>query len=241
VHAHAKLTLRLHIVGVRSDGYHLLDAEMVALDLADTLTLTPGDGVEVAGPAADDVPVDGTNLAFRAMEVAGIRAHLHIHKEIPAGAGLGGGSSDAGAVLRWAGLDDPASAVRLGADVPFCASGEARARVGGVGEVVEPLAFEEQVVTLVIPPFGVSTAAVYAAWDRLGGPRRHDNDLEPAAIAVEPRLSAWKERITRRCRIEPTLAGSGATWFVPGSHAFLRDEIGHDARVVIARTARPIA
>jgi len=136
--APAKLTLRLRVTGVRPDGYHELDAEMVTVDLADELRFDEGsDGLEVAGPAARGVPTDDGNLVRRALVAVGRRARVRLHKRIPAGAGLGGGSADAAAVLRWAGIDDVDVAARLGADVPFCLRG-GRARVRGVGEVVEP-------------------------------------------------------------------------------------------------------
>ncbi len=217
--APAKLTVSLRITGVRDDGYHLLDAEMVTIDLADELTFSPGDGLEVrAGPAGDPIPTGEDNLVRRALAAAGRTAHVRLTKAIPAGAGLGGGSADAAAVLRWAGVHDPSVAVALGADVPFCLRG-GRARVRGVGEDVEPLAPVETAFTLLIPPFGCSTVAVYRAWDRLGGPTAAGaNDLEPAALAVEPRLAEWRDRLGDATGRTPVLAGSGSTWFVEGAH-----------------------
>ena len=140
--APAKLTMTLRVIGVRADGYHLIDAEMVTLDLADTLTIADGgDGITVGGPYAAGVPTDDANLVVRALRLTGRRGGVHIDKQIPSGGGLGGGSADAAAVLRWAGHTDLAAASRLGADVPFCLVG-GRARVTGIGEVVEPLDHE---------------------------------------------------------------------------------------------------
>lgn len=217
--AEAKLTVSLRVTGVRDDGYHLVEAEMVSLDLADTLTFGPGDGLEVVTAATGlAVPADDDNLVRRALALVGRTAHVHLAKRIPAGGGLGGGSADAAAVLRWAGVDDPAVAVRLGADVPFCLRG-GRARVTGIGEVLEPLPFVAATYTLCAPPFGCATPAVYAAWDELGGPTADGpNDLEPAALRVEPRLAAWRDRLGDATGLTPTLAGSGSTWFVPGAH-----------------------
>jgi 4-diphosphocytidyl-2-C-methyl-D-erythritol kinase len=219
VEAPAKLTLELRVTGVRADGYHLLDAEMVTLDLADVLTITPGGaGLTVSGAYADGVPLDGRNIAVAALRLAGVDAAVHIDKRIPHGGGLGGGSADAAAVLRWAGVDDLAAAARIGADVPFCVVG-GRARVRGIGELLEPLEPLDLDITLVIPPLRVDTAAAYRAWDALGGPTADGvNDLEPAAIAVEPALAGWKQRIAEAAGIAPTLAGSGATWFLIGHH-----------------------
>jgi 4-diphosphocytidyl-2-C-methyl-D-erythritol kinase len=218
--APAKLTLSLRIKGVRNDGYHLIDAEMVSLDLADSLQLDPGDGLVIEGGAGGSVPGGPDNLVIRALRLAGRRAAVRLYKRIPAGAGLGGGSADAAAVLRWAGLLDVKLAVSLGADVPFCLFG-GRARVSGVGEVLSPLPFSEvdgRAYTLLTPPLQVSTAAVYQAWDRLGGPTGdRGNDLEPAALAVEPKLAKWRDRLGDATGETPWLAGSGGTWFVAGS------------------------
>ena len=80
---------------------------MVALDLADVVTIDPaGAGITVGGPYAAGVPVDGTNLVARALQLAGRTAGVHVDKRIPHGGGLGGGSADAAAMLRWAGFDD---------------------------------------------------------------------------------------------------------------------------------------
>jgi 4-diphosphocytidyl-2-C-methyl-D-erythritol kinase len=140
-------------------------------------------------------------------------------------------------VLRWGGISDPAAAVVIGADVAFSLVG-GRARVRGIGEVIEPLPHVERVVTLVIPPLTVSTRAAYAAWDELGGPTGEgQNDLEPAAIRVTPELAGWRDRIGDLCGETPALAGSGSTWWVAGEHsnalAALSDE---GAEIVAART-----
>ena len=138
---------------------------------------------------------------------------MELAKRIPAGAGLGGGSSDAAAVLRWAGVDDPMVAASIGADVPFCVRG-GRARVRGIGEVVEALPFEDRTYTLLTPPFGCSTVEVYRAWDALGGPTAPGaNDLEPAALRIEPRLAEWRDRLagaTGRIRGWPAAAAPGS-------------------------------
>jgi 4-diphosphocytidyl-2-C-methyl-D-erythritol kinase len=229
--APAKLTLSLRVVGVRADGFHLLDAEMVSVSLADVVDVGPGEGLELEGPHAAGVPVDQTNLVCRALAACGCTARVRVEKHIPAGAGLGGGSADAAAVLRWAGCTDLAVAASLGSDVPFCLVG-GRARVTGGGEVVEPLPPEDQVFTLLVPPVAVPTAAVYTAWDELGGPTGEGgNDLEPAALAVAPELSRWRDRLGDATGVEPRLTGSGSTWFVEG-------EFPGPDRIVV-RTVRP--
>ncbi|CAB4363514.1 MAG: 4-(cytidine 5'-diphospho)-2-C-methyl-D-erythritol kinase [Actinobacteria bacterium] len=220
ISAPAKLTLELRCTGVRSDGYHLIDSEMVTLEFADTLSIDASTtGLSADGPFAMGMPLDDSNLVAKALLLAGRSAAVHIHKVIPHGGGLGGGSSDAAAVLRWAGYTDVVGASQLGADVSFCLVG-GRARVRGIGEIVEPLEFRAMDITLVIPPLTVSTPAVYRAWDELGAPRSDGpNDLEPAALAVEPQLTRWRDRIREVAGIAPTLAGSGATWFLVGRHS----------------------
>ena len=217
--APAKLTLSLRITGVRDDGYHLIDAEMVTLDLADRLIIDPeGSGVEVAGADGGGmVPADADNLVVRALELCGRSARVRIDKHILPGAGLGGGSADAAAILRWAGFDDPVAAAGIGADVAFCLRG-GRARVTGIGEQLQPLAGEPATFTLLTPPLHCSTPTVYARWDELGGPRGdHGNDLEPAAVAAYPELARFRDQLGDDAGVRPRLAGSGSTWFVEGA------------------------
>ncbi len=256
--APAKLTRSLRVVGRRADGYHLLEAEMISLDWGDELFIGPGSGLEVVdetpwpGPA---VPAGPDNLVSRALGLAGRDASVRLVKRIPAGAGLGGGSSDAAAVLRWAGVrPDPGGferAARLGADVPFCLLG-GRARVGGVGERVEalePLALE---VSLLLVPLACSTPAVYAQWDRMhpdgSQPLENPvavNDLEGAALVVEPGLVRWREAWGRATGLTPRLAGSGSTWFVDEARPDLAGPFpdpagsGPPGFVVVTRIDRP--
>lgn len=217
VRAPAKLTVSLRITGVRDDGYHELDAEMVSVSLFDDVHLEPApssslevrrDGVVRAGEPDD--------LVLAALAACGRTARVVLDKRIPAGAGLGGGSADAAAVLRWAGVDDPLLAASIGADVAFCVVG-GRARVRGIGELVEPLAHRTGSYTLFTPPLHASTPEVYRRWDELGGPRGdHGNDLEPAAIDRYPELARWRDEFGERVGERPRLAGSGSTWFVEG-------------------------
>ncbi len=243
--APAKLTVSLRVTGVRADGYHELDAEMVTLSLADQLDFTDGgSGLMVAadpGTRADAMPPLDVNLIGRALSACGRRAAVRLTKRIPLGGGLGGGSANAAAVLRWAGCSDPAVAACLGADVPFCLLG-GRARVEGVGERVTPLPFEARDYLLVLPPFGVDTGRVFRAWDagRRGG---EPNALTAAALDVEPRLARWRDALGDLAGAEPALAGSGSTWFVEGGPAEMGTasapslRLGNEsARLVRART-----
>jgi 4-diphosphocytidyl-2-C-methyl-D-erythritol kinase len=222
--AHAKLTVSLKLVGIRSDGFHLVDAEMVSLDLADTLMFSHGSGLTItmADSASGGLAVTRgeDNLVSRALQAVGRQAHVAIVKRIPAGGGLGGGSSDAAAVYRWAKRTQKADVVaasNLGADVSFCING-GRARVRGIGEIIDPLPFVSRTYTLCTPPFGVSTPAAYQAWDGLGMPIDNGpNDLEAGALEVEPRLAHYRDVLGNLSGQQPTLAGSGSTWFVEGA------------------------
>lgn len=220
--APAKLTVSLRLTGLRDDGMHLIDAEMVSVDLFDTLTITDGDGVFMDGPAAGALRgrTDGTDLVSAALALVARSVRVDVHKEIPAGAGLGGGSSDAAAILRWAGFDDVEAAAQLGADVAFCLTGR-RARVRGIGEVLDPLAPVERTFTLLIPPVHCSTPRVYRQWDEMGGPTAsvdawEPNDLTSAAVAAYPEIAEWRDRLHHDTGARARLAGSGSTWFVEG-------------------------
>lgn len=243
--APAKLTLSLRVTGIRPDGLHLIEAEMVTLDLADVLEVDPqSDGLEINGRFARELNANQenfeNNLVSKALRLVGRKAHVTITKNIPSEGGLGGGSADAAAILRWAGFTDFVEAAKLGADIAFCLIG-GRANVTGIGEIIEPLEKIQRDITLVILPFGVSTPAVYRAFDQLTdfgrSPLKHAgvNDLEVAAIKVEPRLATWKEKITKACGTEPTLAGSGSTWWLDGKFDDLANQLS-DAEVITTKT-----
>ncbi|MGH9089733.1 MAG: 4-(cytidine 5'-diphospho)-2-C-methyl-D-erythritol kinase [Acidimicrobiales bacterium] len=240
--APAKLTVSLRVVGFRPDGYHELEAEMVSLDLADQLEIDPGgDGLEVVaepGSGIEVMPDAGDdNLVRRALAAVGRRAHVRLRKRIPVGGGLGGGSSDAAAVLRWAGVRDLAVAARLGADVPFCVHG-GRALVRGIGESVAPREHVDRSFVLLLPPFGVDTGAVYREWDQRAMRRESTrdlrrkgpvNDLTAPALTAEPRLRPWSDRFGEVTGREPSLAGSGSTWWVEGTPS----ELGLDGQATL--------
>ena len=194
---------------MRADGYHLIDAEMVSLSLHDVVTIDPaGDGVSATGRYASGVPTDDRNLVAKALWLVERRAHVTVDKRIPHGGGLGGGSSDAAAVLRWAGFDDARSPPPSSA--PTCRSAWSAAAPGSAASVRSwnRCRSSTSYVTLVVPPLAVSTAAAYRAWDELGGPTADGpNDLEPAAIRVEPELAAWRDRIGDASGETPVLAG----------------------------------
>ena len=252
--APAKLTWSLHVVGTRPDGYHLLDAEMLTLDLADTVELDETEDaatrftVATEPPAgAKDAVLGSGELIGRALELVGRHAHVSLTKRIPLGAGLGGGSADAAAVLRWAECTDPDRAVQLGADVPFCCVG-GRASVRGIGEVVEPLEPVSRTFTLALPAFGVDTAQCYEVFDSLDDRDRHHprNDLTVAAETVAPKLVAVRAMLEDRSGLAFVLAGSGSTMYCEGDPFGLAGVLtevietrGGPVRLLLARTAEP--
>lgn len=181
--APGKVNLGLRILGRRPDGYHRLESLFLPIDLADTLGLAlrpaPGVGLALRGECAG-VPADARNLAVRAAEAFLAEAAqpggvaIALDKRLPAPGGLGGGSSDAGAVLRGLaellpGAVAPARlralALELGADVPFFLAPEP-ALVTGIGEEILPVeGLGPLALLLAHPGVGLATAAVYAAYD----------------------------------------------------------------------------
>lgn len=245
--APAKLTLSLRITGVRDDGLHELQAEMVTIDLAETSTFSEGSGLTVIDGVVGDLglaTLTDDNLVDRALALVGRTAAVRLTKRIPVGVGLGGGSADAAAVLRWGGVTSPHIAAQLGSDVPFCVAG-GRANVSGVGDCVTPLGFQDRKFVLLLPPISVDTGAVYRAWDYL---HRKDcsssdtedsgNDLEEAALVVAPQLRHWRETFAGITGRRPRLAGSGSTWFVEGSPEEL--DLGNRSSLVLGSIRAPL-
>src|SRR5262245_36547521 len=184
--APGKVNLGLRVLGRRADGYHLLESLFAPIDLADTVTLAlrpePGVALHVTGDAAG-VPADASNLAVRAAAAFLAEAEhpggvaLELAKQLPAPGGLGGGSSDAGAVLRGLAELLPgrvapvrlrALALGLGADVPFFLA-PAPALVTGIGEEILPVdGLPALALLLAHPGLPLATAAVYRELDAAG-------------------------------------------------------------------------
>ena len=242
--APAKLNLFLHIVGKRQDGYHLLESLVVFTEFGDRLEVFPAHmlSLEITGQFANDLQESiETNHVLKAARLlqpyaGGQGARIMLHKSIPTGAGLGGGSSDAAAAIRvlcelWNIL--PAKkilqdiALNIGSDVPVCLEGTS-AIMSGIGEVVSPVNLKEYPYVLLINPRKpLLTASVYkqfsgafagagfsirgSLFDSLGGTY---NMLESPATALMPVLkdilSAVKS--TKGCRLA-RMSGSGATCF----------------------------
>ncbi len=219
VTAPAKLNLFLHVTGRRTDGYHELDSLVTFLDLADHITLEPWreDRLAVAGPFAAGVPRGDDNLIWRA--IAALRAAgvdvpplaITLDKQMPAEAGLGGGSADAAAVLaalaslpehdvRHDGLLRLAAG--LGADLPACLTCR-DVRIAGIGERMTRVHDLPRLpVVLVVPPVGCATGAIFQG---LGG--RHGAPAPPLPAGTDiTGLSIWLAGATANALQEPAIA-----------------------------------
>jgi 4-diphosphocytidyl-2-C-methyl-D-erythritol kinase len=203
--ARAKLNLYLHVTGRRPDGYHILQSLVAFADTGDLLTFTPGSGfsLDICGPFAGDAPPGAGNIVTKA--VLGFAAHMRrapdvhirLEKNLPAGAGLGGGSADAAAAVRglldlWelsaddiGGLD--AFLLSLGADVPVCFHGR-MAHMGGIGEDIRPVcaAFDIPLV-MAHPGEPCRTAQVF---------RLYNGEHSSQAAELPPRFETMDELLS---------------------------------------------
>ncbi len=210
--AHAKINLSLSVLGVRPDGHHAVATLIQAISLHDLLLAAPAEATSLAGGFDDDLVL----RAASRLEVAAGRplpTAFRLLKRVPAGAGLGGGSSDAATALRALarlhhveGVDLAAVAAGVGADVPFFLNGGA-ALATGRGESLRPAAPERTWYALAWPGFEVDTAAVYRRWDAVGGDG--GNHLARAALEVEPRLRGFAQALGEGWR----MTGSGSAFF----------------------------
>ncbi len=246
--APAKINLYLRVTGRRADGYHELDSIFIPIDWCDQvrIEIRPASATSVMlrcnRPELSD-PV--ANLAARAASAFareyGLAAQIMIdlEKHLPAGAGLGGGSSDAGAVLRMLAATHAVAAdarlakvaVSIGADVPFFLDPRP-ARVRGIGEQIEPLPEMPRLfLVLAVPPIEVPTARIFRALDPadwsgaipsadlaaiLNGQFPHGatvNDLGAPAMALYPRIAELKAVIEARGAIAAAMSGSGGSVF----------------------------
>lgn len=201
--AYAKLNLFLDITNRRSDGYHELKTVMQSIDIYDelTFTLTDGVGIELRCERPD-VPTDERNLVWKGIMAAldyancqpGCKITVDIVKNIPSGAGMGGGSADcAAAILAMNKLfylcmsrEELITAAKMcGADVPFCVTG-GTALCEGIGEVMTPLSAPEGVYFAVVKPDeSISTPAAYKAFDERGRFSAGDYERFEAALKSE--------------------------------------------------------
>lgn len=224
--APAKINLALHVIGQQADGYHLLDSLVVFADVGDSLSITTADSMSltVDGPFAKGVPEDARNLVWKAVEQSGTTARITLTKNLPHGAGIGGGSSDAAAALRA--VTRPDLALGLGADVPVCLNSRPQ-RMQGIGDVLSDVPDCPSFwMVLVNPKAHVPTADVFKALatkvnpamepfpsegDWLAWMAAQRNDLQRAAMHYAPviaeALGALDDALLTR------MSGSGSTCF----------------------------
>lgn len=241
VRAYAKINLGLRILGRRPDGFHELRTVFQTISLADRLTVTlqPGRGVDLELAGDDGGAGPQANLAARAAALAAEkfklrgRIRLCLEKRIPVGAGLGGGSSDAAAVLRalarWATPPPDVAdllplAAELGSDVPAFLFGGTVLGLGR-GEHVFPLPdLGGWHGILALPPAGpwsaVSTVTAFQAWDRRHPRRRPtdsglplENDFEPALRSLSPAFADLRRALKASGARWVGLTGSGAAFY----------------------------
>jgi 4-diphosphocytidyl-2-C-methyl-D-erythritol kinase len=245
--AFAKVNYALEVRGLRDDGYHEIASVLQSISLADELEIERSrggfellfepEGVEV-GPLEENTVYKAWALLW---EVSGheLPARIRLHKRIPAGAGLGGGSADAAAVLvgmnelfdlELDAEDLRVIGARIGADVPFCLSG-GTALGEGIGEVLTPLPAPPAHHLLVIKPErGADTAEIYRAYDERRPKNRASvepvvaalrsgdlpalalavgNDLEPVTRDLVPEVAACERQLLQEGALGAAMSGTG--------------------------------
>jgi 4-diphosphocytidyl-2-C-methyl-D-erythritol kinase len=242
VHPYAKINWSLRVTGRRADGFHDLETIFQSISLHDTLTFTPASELSLT---CDDpsIPTDETNLVLRAARALGAPpVAIHLQKRIPAGGGLGGGSSNAAATLvtlaRLFALDTPLApiALQLGSDVPFFLLG-GTAYATGRGEVLTPLPSPARTpLLLLMPEERVMTGEAFAGLRQfspalgidayralLAKPEVLVNDFEPSVFAKLPRLGTLKARLRDEGAVWSGMSGSGSTIVAAFADARTRD------------------
>lgn len=247
--AYGKVNISLDVVGKREDGYHLLRMIMQTVDIYDELIFEKcEEGIHITCDK-EFVPTDKRNLVYKAIELfnttykvqGGVK--VHINKNIPVEAGMAGGSTDAAAALK--GVRDlympnvsdkelMELGVKIGADVPYCILG-GTALCEGIGEVITPLKpFQNKILVVVKPNFGVSTVAVYKAFDINSIEKHPDTEtlidamekdnvlyvannmmnlLENVTIKNHEEIQQIKEYMEKEGSLGAMMSGSGPTVF----------------------------
>ena len=236
VRSHAKINWALRILGRRPDGYHDLETLFQTVSLHDTLIFT--EAAELTLTCDDpSIPTDETNLVIRAARILGVPpVRIELHKRIPAGGGLGGGSSNAAATLvtlaRMFGMDErdlPEMALQLGSDVPFFLLG-GTAYGTGRGEELIPLRRRDGIpLIMLFPAERVSTPEAFRSITRYTQPRGVEhyaemvdgdllahaasltNDFEAAVFPRLPHLGTMKSDLLARGAAWAGMTGSGST------------------------------
>ena len=202
--SHAKVNLWLRILGRREDGFHEVETRLVKVGVADTVSLALADAADGIRLTCNvpGIPTDDSNLAIKALKAFEARAGVsrgwivHLEKRIPHGAGLGGGSSNAAAVLKAANqlLDNPLSmealleiAASIGSDVPCFLLDTPAADGTGRGEKVVPVEFPWRLpLVLIKPPFPIPTPWAYKNWS---------TSKELSGVSYAPQLCPWGDMV----------------------------------------------
>ena len=241
--APAKLNLFLHIIGRRKDGYHLLQSAFQLIDWCDRVTLSKTSSSRISRikpiPGIDeseDLVIRAATLLQRQFNVS-MGVEITLHKALPVGAGLGGGSSDAASTLiglnsLWnlhlSSKELMALGLQLGADVPFFIHG-GNAFVEGIGEVIQAITLPEQSFIVIFPNRGIATKALFEhpeltrdhapiTIDRfLASPLPHQayiNDCQAVAMQICPEVRDAIDWITKALpSAKPQMSGSGSSVF----------------------------
>ena len=232
INAYAKINLSLALTGVREDGYHTLHSIMQTVSLCDTLEIERAEQnsftcTEPALESGSNLCIKARDAFYRATGLQGC-VRIHLDKQIPTGAGLGGGSADAAAVLRALNrlYGEPLTnqalltlSATLGADVPFCLHG-GTCLCTGIGEVLTPIEDAKPLYLVIAKGAdGLSTPDMYRrmdavkeTWssaDRTG----YFNDFEPVAESVLPDIAYLKQRLLALGASVAMMSGSGSAVF----------------------------
>ena len=240
--SYAKINWSLRITGKRADGYHDLETVFQTISLHDTLIFRESDRLALT---CDDpsIPVDETNLVLRAARAVNATAAIELRKRIPAGGGLGGGSSNAATTLRALGHGDlSAIALSLGSDVPFFLIG-GTAYATGRGEVITPMPPIHASLLLVLPEQRVMTKDAFGLIRRYSQPQGmhapFTNDFEEPVFALFPKLREYKQRLLDSGAYWAGMSGSGSTIVGAYENTAARDSAAarfEDVRVERAET-----
>ena len=232
--APAKINLNLSIAGRRDDGYHLLQSDMAFAHWGDEITITPSDEFSLTADGAyahiftDDLLSTNRgapNLIVRAVYAMADRAnknpdfHIHVTKNIPAGAGLGGGSSNAAMVMQalnkyWKlglSMDELCTmGLKLGAELPGCLHARP-CRVSGIGDVIDPINIAPMHLLITWPDTSLLTKDVFGAYE---GTAHEANDLTDAAISLCPEIGGLIAQLGAcdGCK-NASMSGSGSACF----------------------------
>lgn len=247
--APAKINLALHVTGQRQDGYHLLESLVVFVNFGDKISVkrADADAFKMSGPYGGDLPSDGNNLVLKARDMLrklfpsyASPVAIHLEKYLPIASGIGGGSSDAAAVLHalsvlWGIEIDPehmgSIGLKLGADVPMCLHGKPLI-ARGIGEKIERIAaFPQLPMVLVNSGISIATPQVFAALQKRNNPAlpdmpqfstiadvctylgETDNHLFAATTTLNPAIGETMEALHVTVPQLVRMSGSGATCF----------------------------